>query len=432
MTRKDKLHRYLVRIFWTALLFSVGFTYYYAKEVIPDQLNVVVQEEEYFHFPIPLKATLLSESEEVVLGNGSNIPSNEVKIQLNKPFSVYSENQGSYRLGLKLFGWLQLKEIQVDVVDTRYAVPCGAPIGIYLKSKGIMVIGTGEVPSTDGLVVEPAFGILQSGDYIEAINGEPLKDKEALITAVNQLKGADAVLNVRRGAETIEVKMNPVETADGDYKLGAWVRDDTQGIGTMTYVDMNGNFGALGHGISDSDTGNVVEIKEGSLYETEIMGIEKGSIGKPGIMSGVIYYGVQSNLGQIVSNTQEGIFGTVNDKFRGGLEGEPVEIGYRQDIQKGKAYIRSNISGTLEDYEIEIQKIDFSPIQSNKGLVIKVTDPRLLELTGGIVQGMSGSPIIQNGKLIGAVTHVFIQDSTRGYGIFIENMLSTQKATMGE
>ena len=228
---------------------------------------------------------------------------------------------------------------------------------------------------------------------------------------------------MRRDGEPIDVSVKPIASSDGKYKLGAWVRDDTQGIGTITYVDMNGNFGALGHGISDSDTGDLVETSQGALYSTEIMGIEKGTIGKPGLLSGVIYYGPQSHMGDISQNTNEGIFGTVNQQFKKQLTGEPMEIACRQDVKPGIAYIRSNVSGELEDYEIEIQKVDYNASHKNKSMVIKVTDPRLLELTGGIVQGMSGSPIIQDGKLAGAVTHVFVQDASRGYGILIENML---------
>ena len=190
-----------------------------------------------------------------------------------------------------------------------------------------------------------------------------------------------------------------------------------------SYIDMNGNFGALGHGISDSDTGGVVQIEDGALYETSILGIEKGTFGKPGVMSGVIYYGPGSVLGTIHSNTEEGIFGTVNERFKQTAKADAIPIGYRQDVKKGTAYIRSDVSGVVKDYEIEIQKVDYTTAHKNKGMVIKVTDPELLAITRGIVQGMSGSPIIQDGKLIGAVTHVFIQDSTRGYGIFIENML---------
>lgn len=418
-----KFHRFVVITFWLSLVFSIGFTYFYMKMVIPDKLNIVAEEEEQFHFSMPFDVTLFSDSEEVVLGNGSNIPSDQIHLSVNQPFSIYSENQGSYRIGLKLFGWLQLKDIQVDVVDTKYLVPCGTPVGIYLKSNGIMVIGTGDVTKKDGMIVEPAFGILQTGDYIEAINGKPLNSKEALVTELNTIGASEAVLSVRRGEENIDVKMNPIEAEDGSYKLGVWVRDDTQGIGTMTYLDLNGQFGALGHGISDSDTGNLVQIEDGALYETEILGIEKGTFGKPGVMSGVIYYGPGSTLGTIESNTDEGIFGTVNDRFKQTASSEAIPVGYRQDVKKGTAYIRSDVSGQVKDYEIEIQKVDYTTAHKNKGMVIKVIDPELLALTGGIVQGMSGSPIIQDGKLVGAVTHVFIQDSTRGYGIFIENML---------
>ena len=421
--KKSLFGRFLIWTFWLGLFMSVGFTWYYVERRIPNHLSVVVKEKEEFDFSLPFDVTLLSESEEVVLGNQSDIPSDEIRLKVDEPFSLYAKNLGSYRLGLKLFGRFQFKEIQLDVVDTHYAIPCGIPVGIYLKSNGVLVIGTGRIQCQNGEEVEPAYGVLQSGDYIEAINGEPLRDKEALISNLNHSGGQEALLRVRRNGEEMEIRMNPVQASDGNYKLGAWVRDDTQGIGTMTYVDTNGNFGALGHGISDSDTGEVVEIKEGALYETEIMGIEKGSAGNPGVMAGVIYYGPGSRLGTIEANTKVGIFGKVNEKLQRSLHGDAVEIGYRQDVKKGQAWVRSDVSGEVRDYEIEIQRVDYNPIQENKSLVIRVVDEELLRLTGGIVQGMSGSPILQDGKLVGAVTHVFVQDSTRGYGIFVEDMM---------
>lgn len=423
MTGRDKFRKGLIWTFWLGLCFTVGFTWFYMERRIPDHINIVAQEREEFHLELPFDVTLLSESEEVVLGNASDIPSNEIRLKTDEPLSLYAKNQGSYRLGLKLFGKIRFKEIQVDVVDSQYAIPCGLPVGIYLKSRGVMVIGTGRITDTKGQELEPAHGLLQSGDYIEAINGTPLRDKEALITNLNHLEGSEALLRIRRNGEEMEVRMHPVRTGDGSYKLGAWVRDDTQGIGTMTYIDTQGNFGALGHGISDSDTGRVVEIEEGALYETEILGIEKGTVGNPGIMAGVIYYGPGSKLGTITANTEIGVFGTVNDKMKNALQAEAIQVGYRQDVKKGQAWVRSDVSGELRDYEIEIQRVDYNPVQENKSMVIHVVDQDLLRLTGGIVQGMSGSPIIQDGKLVGAVTHVFIQDSTRGYGIFVEDML---------
>lgn len=422
--RHHRFRRCLIWTFWLSLVFTIGFTWYYLERRIPDRVSVVVQEQEEFDFQLPFGVTLLSESEEVVLGSKSNIPSGEIRLKSDESFSLYASNQGSYRLGMKLFGKIRFKEIEVDVVDTQYAIPCGSPIGIYLKSNGIMVIGTGRIQMEDGQETEPAYGLLESGDYIEAINGTPLRDKEALITELNHNGAKEAILTVRREGGAVEVRMNPVKADDGSYKLGAWVRDDTQGIGTMTYLDTNGNFGALGHGISDSDTGEVVEIEEGALYETEILGIEKGTVGNPGVMAGVIYYGPGTRFGTVEANTEVGIFGKANERFASRVQGEPLEIGYRQDVKKGRAWIRSQVSGELRDYEIEIQRVDCHPLQKNKSLVIHVVDEDLLELTGGIVQGMSGSPIIQDGKLIGAVTHVFVQDSTRGYGILMEDMLS--------
>ena len=422
--RHHRFRRCLIWTFWLSLVFTVGFTWYYLERRIPDRVSVVVQEQEEFDFQLPFGVTLLSESEEVVLGSKSNIPSGEIRLKSDESFSLYASNQGSYRLGMKLFGKIRFKEIEVDVVDTQYAIPCGSPIGIYLKSNGIMVIGTGRIQMEDGQETEPAYGLLESGDYIEAINGTPLRDKEALITELNHNGAKEAILTVRREGGAVEVRINPVKADDGSYKLGAWVRDDTQGIGTMTYLDTNGNFGALGHGISDSDTGEVVEIEEGALYETEILGIEKGTVGNPGVMAGVIYYGPGTRFGTVEANTEVGIFGKANERFASRVQGEPLEIGYRQDVKKGRAWIRSQVSGELRDYEIEIQRVDCHPLQKNKSLVIHVVDEDLLELTGGIVQGMSGSPIIQDGKLIGAVTHVFVQDSTRGYGILMEDMLS--------
>ncbi len=416
-------YRILILVFWAGLVFTAGYGWYYAEHQIPEHFSVAEGEETSFSLDLPLYTTLLSESEEVILKGDSGIPQDEIRIRPDQEFSLYARKDGNFRLGLKLFGTIPFKEISVNVEDACYAVPCGMPVGIYLKSRGVMVIGTGKVTDENGSEAEPAYGILQSGDYIEAINGQPLSDKEALITSLNRMGESEALLRVRRGGRELELSVDTVKTADGSRKLGAWVRDDTQGIGTMTYLKPDGGFGALGHGISDSDTGRVVEIESGALYETEILGIEKGSAGNPGVMAGVIYYGPGSRLGSVAQNTDCGIFGTAGQAFCDAVGKQTMEVGHRQDVKRGKAWIRSCVSGEACDYEIEIQRVDYSPAKENKSLVFQVTDERLLRLTGGIVQGMSGSPILQNGKLVGAVTHVFVQDSTRGYGIFVEDML---------
>ena len=331
---------------------------------------------------------------------------------------------GSYTLPCKILGYIPFKSIKVTPVDDKAVYVSGSTVGIYLRTRGVLVVDTGEIQSQSGETEEPSKGIVKPGDYILSMNEEQIKDKKELIRDLDELDGTQVQLELNREGEILPVSVTPVKDSKGAYKLGLWVRDDTQGIGTMTYVDMNGNFGALGHGISDSDTGELVDIEGGELYETQILGIEKGQTGKPGVMSGVIYYGKGTKLGEVKENTTEGIYGTVNNHFLDSIKTDAIPVGFRQDIHKGTAYIRSNVSGEVKDYEIEIQKVDYGSIQKNKGLVLRVVDEELLNLTSGIVQGMSGSPMIQDGKLIGAGTHVFINDPTRGYGIFAENMIS--------
>lgn len=416
-------YRKLSLVFGVSAIAGGIFIWHLAYQSVPDQISMIENQREEFSFSLPWRATLSSESEMVSLGNESSIPGDQITINSSEPFLVFAGEKGSYQVNLKLLGLIKFKEIQVDVVDTRYAIPCGSPMGIYLKSQGVMVIGTGRIMGEDGQEREPAFGKLKSGDYIEAFNGRPLSTKEDLIREVGQWDGGQASLTIRRRGERMEMALDPVKGTDGSYKLGAWVRDDTQGIGTITYVDPNGRFGALGHGISDSDTGELVETETGALYTAKIMGVEKGKAGKPGLLSGVIYYGPQSCMGEITANTEEGIFGTVNQQLKKQLSGEAVEIARRQEVKPGPALIRTAVSGEPRDYSVEIQKVDSSPARRNKAMVLKVTDQELLSLTGGIVQGLSGTPILQDGKLVGAVTHVFVQDPTRGYGILADDMV---------
>ena len=214
----------------------------------------------------------------------------------------------------------------------------------------------------------------------------------------------------------------PVLDKEGKYKLGIWVRDDTQGIGTLTYVDEDGRFGALGHGISDVDTGELLSIADGNLYDAQILGIRKGEKGNPGELSGLIRYDADNILGEISENSKNGIFGIMDAWRMKNLDLKKIPIGYKQDLKTGPASILCCTDGEVKEYAAEITRIDMNHEDSNKSFVIRITDKELLEKTGGIVQGMSGSPVLQNGKLFGAVTHVFVQDSTGGYGIFIENM----------
>ena len=303
----------------------------------------------------------------------------------------------------------------------------GMPVGIYMETDGVMVLSTESMKGVDGEEYEPAAGLVQSGDYIMAVNGEAVTGKAELLDAVEHLDSGNVVLTIQRGEETMDIRIRPVECGPDEYKLGIWVRDNVQGLGTITFVTGQSRFGALGHGIHDVDTNVLMSVDSGTLYKTSIQDILKGQDGNPGTMEGIIVYNSYNILGSIDKNTEAGIYGTVDRIDELFDEQIPIETASTDEIETGSATIRCFVDNELKEYEIQVTDIDRSESEINKGLVIQVTDPELLEKTGGIIQGMSGSPIIQNGKLIGAVTHVFVQDSTKGYGIFIENMLNQVK-----
>lgn len=337
--------------------------------------------------------------------------------------AVEASWRGSYRVECRLFGVIPLKTVKVIPVDTRMVYASGSPVGIYMETEGVLIIDSGEIRNAEGILQSPAEHIVQPGDYIRKVNGKVLESKKQLIKMVNENQGNPMEMEVMRNEEMIMVSLTPIQTEDGSYKLGLWVRDNIQGIGTLTYIDETGKFGALGHGISDVDTGEQLNIAQGELYDARILSVQKGTSGSPGELRGVIDYQEYLKLGEISGNTSNGITGRLYTGKGSELHKEAYEIILKQDLQTGPAYILSDVGDGVKEYDIQIMKIDRNAKNSNKSFVVQVTDPELLNKTGGIVQGMSGSPIIQNGKIAGAVTHVLVNDPTRGYGIFIENML---------
>ena len=336
--------------------------------------------------------------------------------------TVEVSQNGSYQIRCKWLGVLPLKTIKVHTVEKQEVLVSGSPVGIYMETKGVLVIDSGEITDREGIRRTPAEHIIQSGDYICEIDGKVLTGKRQLMQLVRETQGEPMELQVIRHQETIKLEMTPVETEDGSYKLGIWVRDNIQGIGTLTYVEPDGTFGALGHGISDTDTGERLEISDGDLYRADILSIRKGTAGTPGELRGVINYREENRIGTICGNSQYGIRGQMEPgKYTESMKKIPT--GLKQEIQTGKAEIRCDIGDGIREYQCEILEIDSNARDTNKCFVLRITDDDLLSRTGGIVQGMSGSPVLQNGKLIGAITHVFVNDPTKGYGIFIENMM---------
>ena len=294
-------------------------------------------------------------------------------------------------------------------------IPVGQTVGVKLFSDGVLVVGfsDGESPAKD-------CG-LKEGDVITAICGQSLDTIEEFRQLLAENGEDAAALTVKRGSRTIELSAEPEKDEDGEYRLGAWVRDSMAGIGTMTFFDpQSGTFGALGHGVTDVDTGQLLPLDHGSIMDASVKAVKKGERASPGELKGD--FSVQRDVGTVTVNSSGGIFGTVADPdFLSG--GTPVPVAAAGQITTGPATILATVSGSdVREYRVELVRL-YGADEPTRNLLLRITDPALLSATGGIVQGMSGSPILQNGRIVGAVTHVLLNDPTRGYGIFIENML---------
>lgn len=331
----------------------------------------------------------------------------------------------SYRLIYNRFYFELQDEIKVSASDGKIVYPCGKIVGIYTSCDGIFVIDTCEIEDTNGEFIDAAQSKVKTGDYIISVNGESVSEKEDLVEAVKKSEGRELLLEIKRNDSVFSTGIIPILAKNGDYMLGIWVKDDLAGVGTITYYTKSGDFAALGHGMGDGETQKLLTMDQGDVYISNVVGVEKGVKGNPGEIKGVIYYGKANHLGTLSENTGKGIYGVLdNEELTTYMQSQKAyTAANKQEIQIGQAQILSEVSGSIKPYTIEITYVDYLATDTNKGLHIKVTDADLLALTGGIVQGMSGSPIIQNGKLIGAVTHVLINDPQQGYGIFIDEMM---------
>lgn len=422
-----KKYRYtLIVLLVFNIVAIVAMLYYKWDTEVPDNLRLVVNQKGTFNFEIPAEASIESNCIEVLQNGEKKLSKDILHVDMQKPFEMSSSKTGIYRADLKLFGILKIKEINIQVIDEMEVIPSGLAVGIEVKTKGVLILGTGAVSSSNGEKYEPALNIVKSGDYIIAVNEKEISSKQEIVDQVQKSEGKKIILTILRNDEKVKVAVTPVSSGDGIYKLGIWVREDTQGIGTLTYVDDNGEFRALGHGITDIDTGMLMDIKSGNIYYAGIMDIVKGESGAPGEIVGYINKTDENKIGTISKNTMQGISGIIENKSVLGEAEERMPIGFAREVKEGKAYIKCQVGDKVDTYEIEIEKVKRNAKNTNKSLVIKITDEKLLNQTNGIIQGMSGSPIIQNGKLVGAVTHVFVRDPAHGYGTLIENMIQLE------
>ena len=415
-----RIYRKSLIVFLVVCIASLaGVVYEYFDRQIPSVIHVKTDENGAWELGFPATAKVISVSRQ----GKSNIPREEINIDLSEVTSLDIDSGEQYNLIIKLFGFIPLKQAKVSLIEDTELIPVGIPVGIYMETEGVMVVGTGEITDLNGNKIKPAEYILKSGDYISKVNGFDITTKEEVTKLVAQSQGNPLDFEIIRDGEIITQRVVPVADVAGEYKIGVWLRDNTQGVGTLTYIDADGNYGALGHGITDVDTGLLMNLEGGTLYETKIASIDKGSNNSPGEIVGMIIYTDDHILGTIDNNSEAGIFGSCSVQGLEQATMTPLQIGLKQEIKKGPAQIICAVEGTPIYYDIEITDVHMDHNNVNHELEIKVTDERLIAVTGGIVQGMSGSPIIQGGKIIGAITHVLVNDPTRGYGIFIDTML---------
>ncbi len=403
-----RLKRLLSCLCITALLLSPfalhGLSLYRA---LPDRLCVSQNAKVALpHSHLPLHAR----TKAVYRANEQAVP---------EDFLLDTSTVGDYEVDVKLLGVLPLKKVTVSVYEEGYVLPGGESLGIRIYTDGVLTVALTNITDTEGKSVSPAKNAgMQVGDVLLRLNGQKIIDADHFSDMLAQNGNADVTIEYVRAGEKYTLTLSPVQTANG-IKIGAWVRDSTAGLGTLSFVRPDkGVYAALGHGIADIDTAQLLSVLDGSISPCEITGITPGQKGSPGQLCGAFAEGV---YGSILSNSAAGIYGIWSAKQTPSAKAVPVAS--RFEIREGEAKLRFAPDGkNAKEFSVYIERV-LTSASDEKGMVLHVTDPELLELTGGIVQGMSGSPILQDGKLIGAVTHVFVNDPTRGYGIFAELMM---------
>ena len=380
---------------------------------LPDTLQLTRGNTTSMNFVMPLETEVVDQGAQVISSLDERLDQGGSQVKLT------AEREGSAQLVLRLLG-LPVKTVNVTVAPARTLIPGGQSIGVALSMLGVLVVGASDVGSSPSPAREAG---LRAGDLITAIDGQRVDSAAALTKMI--ANGKEAQLSVERAGRLLQLPIRPVKDArDGAYRLGAWVRDSTAGVGTLSFYDPErGAFGALGHAITDADTGTLLTVGDGSIYESRIVGVLKGESGEPGELLGEFFDSAQ-HLGDVKINGEYGIYGVTDKPIPSALYPSGVPVLTRSEVREGPAKLLTTLGdGGVKAYDCEITRLFPQEDAAQRGMVVKVTDKALLEATGGIVQGMSGSPILQDGRLAGAVTHVFINDPTQGYGMYIEWMM---------
>ena len=334
--------------------------------------------------------------------------------------TIRAVREGESELTFRLLGLVPVKTVKVSVRPERVLIPGGQSVGVAMNTRGVVVVGNSDLGATPS----PArLAGLKSGDVIRSVDGEAVTSARQLSLCLAD--GAPARLELERGGRTVECDVTPAQDSrDGKYRLGAWVRDSTAGVGTLTFYDpMTGGYGALGHAITDVDTGVVMPVGDGELFANRVVAVKPSREGEPGELTGD-FFAAPVSMGSVTRNSEFGIFGEANQPVDSAIYRDGLPVAARSQVHPGPATLLTTVDGSgVQEYECEIVRLNDSAAQSARSMVVRITDAELLEKTGGIVQGMSGSPLIQDGRIIGAVTHVMVNDPAMGYGIGIEAML---------
>ncbi len=403
-----------------SLLLSLIFLNFIEFLSYPTQINVIEGKGHILDIKYPFKIVDMSKDKII------NISSDKGEEERNSELKIIPLQKGKTKLEIKLLGILPVKNLEVDVLPKLKVIPGGHSIGVKLNTRGVLVVGLEEIEGIDNENYNPGYdGGLRIGDSILEINGTKVKDADHVIDLINDNKGKILDIKAKRNRQDMDFKIKPVKSKlYNDYKIGLWVKDKTAGVGTLTFYEPNtGVYGALGHAISDIDTGKVLSVGNGEIVKSKVVSIKQGKRGKAGEIRGIFLETIEP-LGTLNKNTEFGIYGTIHTELEKSKYNKPLEIALQDEIKEGKAKILTTTDDNkIKAYDIIIEKVNPQKKIGNKSMIIQITDKELLEKTGGIVQGMSGSPIIQDNKIVGAVTHVFVNDPTKGYGIFIEWML---------
>lgn len=420
-SKKFKLSKKFIFFFSLLLFLTICLIYSANISTLPD--NVIL----FYGENLNLK-TLYGISLEETYSSSPGLISISTDASIQASSEFISENNvktGKSIVTLKLFGAIPVKDISINVIPTTEVIPLGNVVGLKLYTNGVLVVGMSEINGKDNVKYKPyeSTGI-EEGDMIVEINEKSITCTNDLISTVKAYGEHELSLKYIRDGNVLETTITPIKTSNNEYKLGLWVRDTAAGIGTATFYDPStGMFASLGHGILDVDTENLLDISYGEFITTTISSLVKGEKGKPGKIQGTIDSGI--SLGTIYKNTEFGVFGIMKDISALNIDtSKTYPIALRNEIEVGPATIMCTLENNVrKEYSIEIEKIFINNNENNKSMQLKITDPELLNTTGGIIQGMSGSPIIQNGKVVGALTHVLVSEPTQGYGVFADLMI---------